>query len=224
MSKIIFFSDQYTTDQIKKCVYVFPDNLPKWFEKMPSAFYSEKHDTYVKGLGTVKRCPGLINYFKRGFLFTCPFDLQVLFDEKGNIEFHSAGQVCNDGFVHLHPSWQYLDHVQSDFQSILKIIFKISIKTDVGFLMSSPWWNGSPFETIPGVISKNYSKDLNCFIPMPKNIKSFEIKKGAPLFFGHFLTENKVDIKFSNKNLISQKDSVFIKTFSNLKQSIMDRI
>lgn len=220
--KIKIFADKnyYTKEEVESYIKRFPANMPSYMKIMPSFFFHKGLAKFIKGNSTARTCSGMINLFKRSFVYCSPWDIQILFEGDQIVSANfGAHEDLNRNVLHsLHDNHQLLDYVPNNpYKAIIKIMPNIGIKTNVSYIISHPWWHFTNIETVPG-IAPPASNDLNFFIPIRKNQDELLIKQGTPMFTATFLTEKKVDFKFEYG---IQPFKVF-KTFSNLKQHVLD--
>lgn len=220
--KIKFFVDKnyYTKEEVESYIKRFPSNLPSYIKVMPPFVFHQKLAKFIKGSNTIRTCSGMINLFKRSFVYYSPWDIQFLFEEDKLVSaYFGAHDDLNKQVLHTtHSNQQFLNYIPNcPYKSIIKIIPRIGVETNVPYIMSNPWWHLPPVESIPGIVHPE-SNDLNFFIPVKKDQNEILIKQGTPLFMATFLTEKKVDFSFE----YGIKPFKVWKTFSNLKQHVLN--
>lgn len=210
----------YTLSELKECFLTVPKNYPPYFNNIPKHIFDEHLNSNIHAQKTLKSCSGFLNLFRRSFVFTCPFDIHLLFDGDGNVTYSSVG-ISGDKstlFYEVHPNFQFLNHVPNhNLQMVLKIRTRMFINSDTPLLIHKNFWSFNNIEVIPGIITDSYTDDLSFFIPIYKNQKELLINKGTMLFFITPLSVKKHSISY----IIKDRNDKFKKTFSNLKKYII---
>jgi len=219
--KFIIDKDYYTKEEVEESyIKRFPANMPSYMKIIPPFVFHKGLGKFIKGNSTARTCSGMINLFKRSFIYYSPWDIQILFEEDKIVSANfGSHEDLNKNVLHVsHGNHQLLDYIPNcPYKKIIKIMPHIGIKTNVPYILSHPWWHYPNVEIVPGILHPN-SPDMNFFIPIRKNQNELLIKQGTPMFTATFLTEKKVDFKFEYG---IQPFKVF-KTFSNLKQHVLD--
>lgn len=152
--------------------------IPDWFKQMPL--------DCVPGMnehpGTAKRCPGLIDYFKQGYVVRLWCDLHLKINEDKSWEVKSPEQI----FVFdNHLDNQFLDHIpnRNSFSMVLKAHCPWRMLTPPGWaVMQLPlFYNfNSDFTVLPGVVWTDIHHELNQQIAFHR-YGEFHLKRGTPL-------------------------------------------
>jgi len=219
-NKIIIQSNIIPIDIVKNFLISFPYNMPKYFKNIPRHF--ENNGRIWKNNRTIKTCSGFINLFKRSLVFLSPFDIEIFIDN-GLIE-GSVGAAPLQNYFTVHPEYQFLKYVKSDYEVILKFIPHIIVKSDVSLIISNPWWHLNDFEIIPGVINAKETSELNVFIPIKKNQKHLYIKQNTPLCYINFETSKNVKLIYNNTKYNLSDNLGLFYSFSNLKRKLLKNI
>tara|TARA_Y100000401_G_C8280103_1_gene202959 strand:- start:117 stop:815 length:699 start_codon:yes stop_codon:yes gene_type:complete len=222
-NKIIFYTIKnsffsYTLEELKETFSMMPANLPEYWKKIPNKVTNNK--IWYQGHRNIKTCSGFINLFKRSMVFRLPFDLHIIFDDKGIVQAHvgTTDVKLTNNFLHLHQNFQFLDFIdQPQYKFILKIRPQIFMDSNVPLLCHANTYEFNGCEILPGIISDAYKEELNFFMPILKACKEIHIKKGTPLFMITPLNDQKLSVKFEEREL----NNKFGKTFSNFKKFVM---
>ena len=222
-NKIKFFSEIFSKQEVSQHVLKFPNNIPSYFKSIPQSLFDLTKNKFLRNHSTIKTCAGFHNIFRRSLLLTCPFDIQLIFEKNGELNFSSCGKdtVNSAEFISSHPNWQFLDYVKTDYIRVIKIGTKIACTSTVPYLIHQSWWHFNDLEIPSGIVPDKKENDLNIFILIKKGIDEVIIKKDTPLVYLTPLINDKINIEFLNKK---EKDHSFKKTFSILKNFVVEKL
>jgi hypothetical protein len=222
-NKIIFYTVKnsfysYTIEELKESLSMMPDNLPEYWKKIPNKVMDK--DVWFKAHRNIKTCSGFINLFKRSIVFKMPFDLHIVFNDKG-IEQAHVGTVnvkFINNFLHIHQNFQFLDYINKpEYKFILKIRPQIFMDSNVPLLCHKNTYEFNGCDVLPGIISDAYKDEMNFFMPILTNCKEMYVKKGTPMFMITPLNHQKLNVKFEEREITNK----FGKVFSNFKKYIL---
>jgi hypothetical protein len=153
--------------------------LPLWFKNMPK-FIQEDN---FKDKGTLKNCPGFVDYYKNAYVVTmwCDFHLKVT---KNEFAWHSSNE---DFTMSLHYDEQFKNYlpenVKDKFLCVAKTDCPWRVRTSPGWaMMQLPMFYdfNEYFECMPGVTHTEWSHQINQQLLIKKE-GEFLIEKGTPL-------------------------------------------
>jgi hypothetical protein len=171
---------------------------PEWWKSMESEYLPKNSHPPIKQ-STIKRCSGLIEYYKKGVVMPLWTDIgiEIL---GSHTHFASADRVTN---ITMHDNEQWTAMLNQEEQNIkhfkLPTPWKFKTKENISWIYQKPYWNYAPFSNISvpsGVMEfKNqHSTHYNFFINTEKNT-TIILKFGTPLAHIIPLTEKKITIK-----------------------------
>jgi len=119
--------------------------IPDWWKEIPNDLVHPGHENEIKSLSnkanTMKRCPGIIEYYKKGFMLPLWCDLEFIVD-KGDVSISIAHLIGEKGYE-SHLSVQKGRFLSEDVWKHVKLVspwqFESSEKID--FLYLQPHWN-----------------------------------------------------------------------------------
>lgn len=185
--------------------------------------------------GGLKRCIGLQNLYKQGFVMPLWTDVRIEMGEVGN-PFWSAESADAATQVKNHPNEQFGAVINTDKYQNFKIMspWAVHCTEEVKFLLSPPLWQ---FDTLPedvkvlnGVTDFKYQHSTNFIFLRKKELQpiDFTLHCGTPLYQFIPLTERKIDLRVhlvtpqewhlrsENANRISFKNNYLkVKSFLN---------
>jgi hypothetical protein len=178
---------------------------PQWLRKIPSERIEERrlpdsNEVHSLPSGTLKGCPGVIDYFKTGVMAPLWTDASIAIHPDGRYTFASA-----DNPFKLESHWPGQWDGFHGYQHI-KIVFPWHIEesTGVKFLLQKPMWtsNDNPvlinkFVSAGGVIDfkSQHCLHLHVFAELPQIRQEFILELGTPLIHLIPLTEKEIDIR-----------------------------
>jgi hypothetical protein len=177
--------------------------LPDWWKQMPSTLPEE--------MLSIKKCPGFINFFKKGIVIPSWFELEL-----------TLSKDCKEKAWRWESSSKYMDvsdsHHNVQFQEFsgsngqnIKITSPWLFKTkdDIDFVWSQPTWNMREnifnLSILPAVINFKYqhSTNINFFAEYRKETRTYKIESLTPLVMLHPLSDKNIEIK---THLISENE------------------
>jgi hypothetical protein len=171
--------------------------LPDWWKQLPSTFNGNNKYDITTEIATIKRCDGIINLYKKGFIIPLWSDLIVETNENG--EWRSSWSSDNSTNIIDHDKRQ-LGNISDDLIHI-KIIspWILKEKTGVEFYWAEPVWNNlQKFNNVtflPGVLDFKYQNNTNINILFPKKNARYEFEFGQPMVQLVPISDADVEIK-----------------------------
>lgn len=181
--------------------------FPEWWKNLNSYYdFSNKNGVITKN-STIKKCNGLIDHYKTGFIVPIWSDLSIkVIDESYSYQFSDRLSE-----IHNHSRLQFESPV---FDNLIhgKIItpWLMKEKTGIKFTLMQPLWNHidlwDKLLIPPGLLNFSYQyggmcPNVNFFIP--KGEKEIFIAHGTPLV--HIIPNSDNDIEIKN-HLIDEKE------------------
>tara|TARA_Y100001937_G_scaffold10245_1_gene12563 strand:- start:96 stop:788 length:693 start_codon:yes stop_codon:yes gene_type:complete len=146
-------------------------SIPQWFKNMKSE-------------GTIKKCPGLIDYFNLGYIHYLWTDITIEIPEDRRLETQIRVPDPNNFNIQMHSKDQYLDHIPTDqYKYIMKPISPWRCKTNKGYsMLQLPLYYefNDVFDVMPGVINTDYYHQLHPQVSFKKTGR-FILPRGLPL-------------------------------------------
>ena len=178
-NKIVFWSDLKGLPDIVP-IRESKHFIPEWFKKAPS-FLPE--DNELIDMPTIKRCPGLIDFFKIGYVLPawCDFHLEIGEDRA------KTNTPGNAFPVNWHSPTQFQNFLPEHAKDQIKLIFKPRnpwrVKTPKGISMLQlpmSYHYNPDFYALTGIRDTYIYHDFNPQLIFSKSGKFF-IKRGTPL-------------------------------------------
>jgi len=119
--------------------------IPYWWNKIPNNIIEPGYENDIKSDSikqvTMKRCPGIIEYYKKGFMLPLWSDLEFVID-KGNIRASIACGIDENG-CDSHPNFQRGQFLTKEVWEHIKISSPWRLSTDkkIDFMYLQPHWN-----------------------------------------------------------------------------------
>lgn len=200
---------------------------PDWFKNLSSEYYT---DGFIPApVPTAKRCPAIIEYFKRSMVIPSQFDLYLKADHDNESGWvtptkESAGMVQT--FNSKQKAGFNVPHVKIDTSWVCVE------ETGIDFMVVDAYYNNfnKPWRIVPGILDFKYQHSLNINVAYNKQEDPIFIPVNTPLSFMIPLTErdvkyehylvsnaewNQIKIKYGTKNTFLSK---YVK-YKKLKQS-----
>lgn len=129
--------------------------LPKWFAKTPRRWQQDN-----KSASTIKKCPGLVDLYKRSIALTYWNDVRLSIHPNGNVDVQTGhrGTLEYGG----HDRGQFELFVQGTRSRNLKLLSQWAVKSkkDIALLMTEPTWHDyrtyNSLSVVPGIIQPKY--------------------------------------------------------------------
>lgn len=218
-NKIEIYSNEIPIDFLKNFITIYPKNLPDYYKNIP------KLCPFSSGKRNIKKCSGLINYYRRAIVFKSPCDISIKLDrEKKEFQcLFGNGSLNNNKRIEIHTDDQFLDFTSNKkYFKIIKILFNIWLKTDIPLIISNPWWSLNDFDMVPGIINANPPSELNLFLGFRHDQNSVNIAQNTPLCVIHTESEKPIKLIFKKNQMISKNYNGFEYLFLNLKNRLLN--
>ena len=161
--------------------------IPQWWKKLSTTVKYQGVDR-----GTMKTCPGVVDYFKSGFIIPAWRDFAI--------EINSGiPSVFPDGSADIHNPIQWDKGFEGYGHTKLVSPWRIKEKTGVNFLFTNTFWQKHLHHyVIPnGIVNYKYQSTTNVNMLIPKNSypNKFVINAGDPLVQCIPLSDKNIKIK-----------------------------
>ena len=171
-------------------------HIPQWFK-----------DITIKN-NTIKNCPGLIDYFKLGYIHFLWTDILVKIPDNEVEPTEYTVPDPNNFKVQFHHKSQYVDFLPTDkYRFVLKPISPWRCRTKKGIkLLQLPLYYefNEIFDVMPGIINTSYYHQLHpqiCF----KKTGQFLLPRGLPLCMLVPIKEEELTMKILDKSAITNQ-------------------
>jgi hypothetical protein len=173
--------------------------IPRWWKDIPNNICSDDfgHNHKSKRMPTMKRCPGVIEYYKKGFMLPLWTDIEFVCQ---NNEVHTFFADHNTRYE-SHPDFEKGNFLSDGNWKHVKLIspWIISTSSNIGFNRMQPHWNLNYLNEnvlIPNSYTDyffNHAVNPQMFIHTVKNGVT-NIDAGMPLAHLVPLTEKKMKL------------------------------
>lgn len=193
----------YELYKIRPAIKYFPEEakaLPNFYDQVdPSTKI-----TYQAG--TIRKCIGLIDLYKEGFIL--PMWTDLLAEPKNGSAGDNAVAMVGLPFQYeMHSRKQYGDIFNDYIHIKLTGVWRLREKTGIQFLWNAPTWNLHKqiqnFTIVPGSISYKYQSQTNVNMFLNKNVERFTLESGTPLVHMVPITDKEVKLRH---HLVSQEE------------------
>jgi hypothetical protein len=176
--KVTFFTQ---VEGLKESAPIKPsiNFIPNWFRQVPP-----NADMLT---GTIKKCPGFIDFMKRGFVVPLWCDLYVKLEKTENGLYYEWKTPDPEFNFEIHQQEQFLNHVPQNAKDTYHMILKTDcpwkVLTTEGYsLLQLPmtYDYSEYFDVLPGIIHSDVYHTINQQMCM-KKLGEYIIKKGTPL-------------------------------------------
>lgn len=156
---------------------------PDWWRKIDYNHNVTKDDNNLPlSHGTVKKCPGIIEFLRTGFIVPMWTDLHIHIKD-GNVNCQSSNF---NNFCSLNDDRQFIEHIPLELRKkTLKVLklhspWAVKCKRGVRMLYLDPFFHFNEyFQIVPGI--KHHNVISNNFFLLLKKEGSFVIERGTPL-------------------------------------------
>ena len=158
--------------------------LPKWWSDIKFNEKVKLIDNYPATVGTIKRCPGIIDFLNYGWIIPMWCDLYVNIKKNENISFefsdkiYSASIHAQDQFLNLTPN-----HIREKYNWVLKLHSPWIVQTSPGYSLYevNPFYHfNKEFDIATGMTDSDIYFSVNPFL-LFKAEGEFVIKQGTPI-------------------------------------------
>jgi len=187
--------------------------LPPWFKNMPSVMNKD----LIHHPGTIKKCPGFVDFFKYSYILTLWCDLYIKINDDNSYVMHSPEAHFK---FEMHFNNQFIDNLPdtANYTAVVKGISPWKIKTPKKYsILQLPvfYHFNKNFSILPGVIDTDIHHEVNPQIAF-HTIGEFFIERGTPLCMFIPFQRKKWNFKILEENkYLSYIDSVAYHWFSS---------
>lgn len=178
--------------------------IPQWWKDIPNTVYDEDNSYHTKGFirHTMKRCPGIIEYYKKGLMIPLWSDIEIIIDRHINDTGLSIAVADESTEVESHPDYQKGHFLSSGDWYHTKLVspWLIETREPLDFLCLQPHWNFNDLNKdilIPnGYINfykGNCASNIQMFINQSTD-RVINIDAGTPILHLVPLTEKKIKV------------------------------
>lgn len=175
--------------------------IPEWWKKTPKEISSDAHTNGPYGR-TIKKCPGLINYYKKSIVIPLWTDLKLIL--------YAKNEDASFEWITSHTEFTCDNHSQDQFKGFarqdgqnLKILspWYVRCRESVQFVTSQPTWSQRDtifnLHLLPGVLDfkTQSSTNMNYFFERKDNRVEINIEPLTPMMMLHPMTDRNVIIK-----------------------------
>jgi hypothetical protein len=196
--------------------------MPEWWKEMSSSYQTINRFSVPTRMPTVKRCDGIIDYYKTGFVIPMWEEVTLKTLMAGQWAFESSNGIAAIG---EHNRDQFAS--SAAFNDYIIIKFKppwlITEKTGVQFIFTQPIWNQlkklHQGMVIPlGVLDyrNQTSAAINIMFPKKDSIYQFEV--GEPMAHIIPLSEKELKVK---THLVTQAEYEILDKRGNFRPKFM---
>ena len=189
--------------------------IPEWWKRTPKKVQiTELEQKRKKEEDTIRKCPGIVTYYKTGIVIPMWCELNMVLCRKDENELFK-GKSSNDSLqVRFHGPEQFIEFAKEDGHN-LKLVspWHIRCKEPILFTMSQPTWSQRDtmehLHLLPGVLDfkTQMSTNLNYFVVRKDHRVELNIDPLTPMAILHPHTDRKIVLKhhYVHDNDIFQK-------------------
>lgn len=199
--------------------------IPNWWKTINSTYQHTNQYGITTPEGTIKRCDGLIENFKHGFIIPAWSDFSILANGTG-----WAYQFSDEfSTIVSHPPEQYGNNFPEYGHFKINSPWLISEKSGIKFVFTNPVWNNMQISDgliFPqGIVEYKNQHGTNINIFLKKRTTQYDFEFGTPLAHIIPLTDKKIEIRnhIISKDEYTKLDSVHTSiTFLNKYRKIVE--
>lgn len=179
--------------------------LPSWWNSIPTKVLDNNSG---KQEFTIRRCPGIIDFFSNFFVMPMWLTADVSVDNN-QISFSNMNDKYNSLDWDQHPKWQLIDHADIYIgdrivDHTIKINTPWSIITPKGYsvMILPPIYSfNKNFTPMPGVVDTDIHHEINIPSLVHSNGEPFKVKEGDPFVTIFPFKRTKYNISIVSKQL-----------------------
>lgn len=189
--------------------------MPSWWKNIPSG----KRSLAADRVPSMKRCPGIIEHYKRGFVLPLWTDIEVIVDNTLPDGWLATAADMNE--IDTHEAYQYGEFLDRKrwFHMKLNSPWFIETSEPLDFVYTQPHWNWGDLNTeiftptaYDTFFEGNHSTNVQLF-SHKYHCRNFVISAGTPMVHYIPITEKKIVIHTlfdkDKVNLYLEKNDVF---------------
>ena len=181
------------------------DFVPDWWKTLSSSYTTRTDQGIEIQVPTLKRCDGILELYKRGFVIPLWSDLIVETNGQGSLSY--VWSETNGMNISGHDSKQWDNKFQHLINCKIRSPWFFEEKTGVNFYWSNPVWNNlvefAEVNVLPGVVNFKHQKSSNFNFMFENKRRRYEFKHGHPLAHLIQLSDSNIQIK---THLISEQE------------------
>jgi hypothetical protein len=176
-----------------------PNFYPDWWKELPTSI---KLDTEMLPMPTVRRCMGMVDHYKHGFIIPMWTDLRIDLGPIGDsyAQFACSDKVTSVGEHHIAQRGGYLPHTHYQHVKLFNP-WLAKCKEDTYFKWEQPTWscrNPNMAILLPATVEFKYQHSMNTHLMLARSDQkvSLEIPFQQPLVHVTPLTERELDLRY----------------------------
>jgi len=175
--------------------------IPEWWKKTPKEISPDVHsnDPHRR---TIKKCPGLINYYKKSIVIPLWTDLKLILYAKGEDSSFEWITSHDEFFATGHDQIQFEEFAgQEGYNLKIPSPWLIHCRESAEFMTSQPTWSqrNSMFDLqlLPGILEfkTQTNTQMNYFFERREQRVELNLEPLTPMMMLHPLTDRKVVLK-----------------------------
>lgn len=172
--------------------------FPQWWRNLDNQYeqYVPRNDMTIP-TSTMKRCSGVIDLYRKGFIMPLWSDVKIETSSNGNLKYKFAAPIHDS--ISSHPKEQYGQAFDDFIHVKLTSPWKLREKSGIEFYFAPAYWNQFDYNNfinvIPGVMNFKYQCNSSVHFFLPKKDASFILPFRYPLQHIMPLTDADVDVK-----------------------------
>jgi hypothetical protein len=142
------------------------DYIPNWWKSLPASYTHDANFPQVQ-FSTMKKCTGVIEIFKSGFIIPLWSDLALTLKNTEGAGSYGYQFADNTSVIEAHPTKQYEGFTDKHTLQHLKLVtpWRLREKTGVKFVCMQPTWSlqnlNSDITILPGISDFKYQDSTN---------------------------------------------------------------
>lgn len=182
-------SNHFEYFKLRKAVTEFPS----WFKQLPTEFFN---DGFIKTpVPTAKRCPALVEYFKKSMIIPSQFDLYLKANADSTSGWVTPLQEQADMITTFSPSQlgEYnVPHIK------INTTWTVVEETGVEFMVMDAYYNNfnQPWRIAPGILDFKYQHAVNINVSYNMQEEQIFIPVNTPLAFMVPLTDQDITYEY----------------------------
>tara|TARA_B100001996_G_C18625359_1_gene579537 strand:+ start:612 stop:1382 length:771 start_codon:yes stop_codon:yes gene_type:complete len=180
--------------------------IPDWWKKTPPKRTNDNKDYH-----TIRKCPGIIEYYKKGIVLPLWAELRLLLLDKNEEESYRYISSHSQLIATSHDQKQFEGFAKDNGYSLkLESPWHIRCKEPIEFTMSQPIWSQRDtlfsLSLLPGIVEfkTQTSTNLNYFFEKRDNRVEINLEPLTPLAIFHPHTDRKIILKY---HYVENKDT-----------------
>jgi len=227
--KIHIYSNTIGIELLKSYFKKFHKNYPSYFKNFKKSNDNLKSDVDV------------MNFFRRTFLFECPFDIEFKKDFNFDLEKNEWTKLSDNikykigrnnklrskHFFNVLGDNYFVDHFKSsdNIDKLIKMSFDIYIKSDIDLTILNAWYNQSDnLDIMPTILNCKTVNELTILKPLRGYNYDFFIKEKTPLIYILPNTSKNVDLVFHKDKQSFDNFKGYHYKFNLIKEKLLNKL